>query len=85
MSWRTAATLLIVIFALILVWTTMADPLIQVGNEFKDLETSGQFNTDQKIDSNINAVFNMILVAIFGLLGWGTWRVLRNELTRGRL
>lgn len=85
MSWRTAATLMIVVFVMLIVLSVMADPLVQIANAFQDLETSGQFNTDSKIDANVNAWFNMVLVGIFGIFGWATWRVLRRELTRGQL
>lgn len=85
MSWRTAATLMIVVFVMLIVLSVMADPLVQIADAFQGIETSGQFNTDSKIDANVNAWFNMILVAVFGVMGWGTWRVLRRELTRGQL
>lgn len=85
MAWRTAATVIIVVFALIIIWMTMADPLVQVANAFQDIETSGNLGTNSKIDSMVRGWFNMILVAVFGFLGWGVWRVLRRELTQGRL
>lgn len=85
MSWRTAATALIVVFVMLLVWATLADPLVQIGNAFQGVETSGQFNTEQKIDTNIQAWFNMLLLAVFGVMGWAFWRVVRRELTRGQL
>lgn len=76
---------MIVVFVMLLVWATLADPLMQIGRAFIDLETSGQFNTDQKIEANINAWYNMLLVGVFGVMGWAFWRVLRRELTRGQL
>lgn len=83
MSWRTAAAAIIAVFALIAVWAIVADPLIQIGDAFKEIETSGQFNHDQRVDGLIGTFFDMFLVAIFGILGWGTYRVLRRERTRG--
>jgi len=83
MSWRTVAAVFIAVFAFLVVLGTMADPLVQIADAFIGLETSGQFNTDSKINTLVSAVFNSILIGIFGLLAWGIWRVIRRELTRG--
>jgi len=83
MSWRTIAAVLIVVFSMLAIWATMADPLVQIANAFIDLETSGQFNTDSKINRMVQSFFNMILVGVFGVMAWGIWRVVRRELTRG--
>jgi len=85
MSWRVGATALIVIFSMILVWMFLAGPLVELGEAFKDVETSGQFNTDSRIDEYIQSWFNMILVGIFGIMGWATWWVYRREKTRTSL
>lgn len=84
-SWRVAATVIIVVFTATIAWTTLSDPLVQTGNAFQSISTSGQLATDTKISGMINGFFNMFLVLIFGLFAWGAWRVLRRELTRGRL
>lgn len=83
MSWRTAAAVIIAVFALIVVWTVFADPLIEIGNAFQEFDTSGQFNYDSTIDGLIGSWFDMIIFGVFGLLAWGAWRVVRRELTRG--
>lgn len=85
MSWRTAATIIIVVFALTGVWVTVADPLVQFGDKLQESgdNSNEHFDGDSLIDGYIGSFFNMILVAIFGLLSWGLWRVLRQELTRG--
>jgi hypothetical protein len=82
MSWRAGVTALIVIFALVVVWITLAGPLVEVGEAFKAIDTSGQFNAGSKIDSWIKTWFNMILVAIFGIMAWAVWWVYRREKTR---
>jgi TRAP-type C4-dicarboxylate transport system permease small subunit len=83
MSWRTVAAVVIAVFSLTIIWVTLGDPLIQIANSFKDIGTSGQFNYDSKIDGLVGTWFNTILVAVFGLMAWGAWRLLRRELTRG--
>lgn len=83
MAWRTVAAVMVVVFSMLVVWSTMADPLVQIANSFIEIETSGQLNTDSKINRMVAAVFNMILVAVFGIMAWGVWRVIRRELTRG--
>lgn len=83
MSWRTVAAVMIVIFTFIIVWVVMADPLVSIADAFIELDTSGQFNTDSKIDAMVRGWFNMILVGVFGIMAWGIWRVIRKELTRG--
>lgn len=83
MGWRTVAAVMIVVFSILAVWATMADPLVQISNAFIEIETSGQLNTDSKINTLVGSVFNMILVGVFGILAWGFWRVIRRELTRG--
>lgn len=83
MGWRTVAAVMIAVFAFLAVWVTMADPLVQISNTFIDIETSGQLNTDSKITSLVDSLFNMILAGVFGILMWGIWRVIRRELTRG--
>lgn len=83
MGWRTVAAVMIVVFSMLVVWATMADPLVQISNAFIDIETSGQLNTDSKINGLVATFFDTILVAVFGILAWGLWRVIRRELTRG--
>lgn len=85
MSWKTAATVITVIFMLVSIWTLAADPLISIGNSFQDTgdNSNEHFDGDSIIDENIGAWFDMILVGVFGLMAWAGYRVLRRELTRG--
>jgi len=85
MSWRTVATFMIVVFAAVAAWITLADPLVQVGNAFKDIPTSGQFNYDNRVDGLISSWFNMFLILIFGIGAWGVWWVIRRELSTGEI
>jgi len=85
MSWRAGVTALIVIFSMILVWMFLAGPLVQIGDAFKTIETTGQFNTNTRIDNMIKSWFNMILIGIFGIMAWATWWVFRREKTRSGL
>lgn len=70
---------------MVIVWAVFATPLVEIASLFQEFETSGQFNYDATIDSWVRGWFNMILFAIFGIMCWGTWRVLRKELTRSQL
>lgn len=85
MAWKTAVTVLIVVFSATLLWATISDPLVQVSNDLKDVETSGQYDVDSKIDSYTTGYFNMFPILIFGIMAWGIWRIWRRETTRGRL
>lgn len=85
MASRTILTVIIVVFGATIVWVGMADPLIQIGAAFKDIETSGQFGKNALIDGMIGSWFDAILILVFGIMLWGTVRVVRKELTRGRL
>lgn len=85
MAVRTILTVIIVVFAATIVWVGLADPLVQIGAAFKGVETSGQFGKNALIDGMIGSWFDAILVLVFGIMLWGTVRVVRRELTRGRL
>lgn len=85
MSWRTAATLLIIVFVLLLLQATLAGPAVQISD---DLNATGDydndhFNGNDRITGYVSDWFNMGLVAVFGMMLWGVARVIRRELTRG--
>lgn len=87
MSWRIVATVMIIVFAIVLAQGALAGPLIQTGEK---LNQSGDysnphFDGNQIIGDMPGHWFNMGLVAIFGIMLWGAWRVVREELTRGRI
>jgi len=87
MSWRTVAVVFILVFAIAITQATLADPLLSVS---EDLNETGDYDNEH-FDGNSLITempghwFNMGLVAMFGLMAWGAWRVFREELTRGRL
>jgi hypothetical protein len=87
MSWRTAAAILIAVFAVLLLQTVLADPLFGFLSAVTDLyDTSGgQIDGNSLIDGLGGAWMNMGLIMVFGLVLWGAVRVLRQELTRGRI
>lgn len=87
MSWRAAATVLIVVFGVVLVQAAIADPLITFETS---LNATGDYSNEHFdgnaiIDGLPQAWFNMGLIAIFGLMVYGVMRVIRQELTRGGL
>jgi len=90
MSWRTVSVVLIVVASVAILQSLLADPLIQVLNA---LASSGDYSNVAGTGMNGNTYItglagswlNMGLVLIFGIMAWGLARVLRRELTRGRL
>lgn len=90
MSWRTAAAVLIVVFAIAVVQAALAGPFTSVQTslnqtgDYGDLEGAGpDYDGNDIITSLIGDWFNMGLVAMFGAMVWGVWRVVRREITRG--
>lgn len=85
MSWRTIATVMIVLFATMILWTVSVDPLRQVGDSFKEIDDGqGDFDIPGQIDGKLRGYENMFLILAFGVMTWGLWRILRRELTRSR-
>lgn len=87
MSWRIVSTVLIIVFAIVIVQGVLADPLIETGEQ---LNATGDYDNEHFDGNSIitdmpTHWFNMGLVAIFGIMSWGAWRVVRRELTRGGL
>lgn len=89
MSWRVVAAVMIAIFAILAFNTLAAEPIRDIGDSIQD---SADKNPDvdsgdvqQQRDSGIRAFDNLMLILVGGLLAWSAWRVLRRELTEGRL
>lgn len=84
MSWRVAAAVMIAIAAALLISATTADPLRTATDSIEEADPpGGRFDLGQYVDKGLRAYGNMILIIVFGLMGWGIWRVLRREATRG--
>lgn len=90
MSWRTTAAALIVIVSVVIVQSLVADPLIRIldklanSGDYSDVAGTG-LDGDALITSFAGDWFNMGLILIFGIMAWAIARVVRRELTRGRL
>lgn len=84
MSWRVVAAIMIALFAILVVSATTADPLRQVTDSIEGLDGADQ-DVQEQADSGIGAYSNLILILVFGLIGWGIWRLVRREVTEGRL
>lgn len=91
MSWRTAATVLIVVFVIAVVQSVLAGPFVQVTNDleatgdYSDLDGVDGYNGNDVITGLIDDWFNMGLIAMFGVMAWGVWAVVRRELNIGGL
>lgn len=86
MSWKTVATVIIIVFAIALAQMVMAAPLLDVANSLNDSGDyeNEHFDGNEKINDLPDIWFNMGLIGIFGLMAWGVWFVVKRELTRGR-
>lgn len=85
MSWKATATVLIVVFTIVLIQSTMAGPANQIT---EDLNATGDYNNEhfngnELITSYVGDWLNMGLIGMFGIMLWGLARVVRRELTRG--
>ena len=87
MSWRLIATIFIAIFAILLVSASTAGPIHQVTDTLADLDDDGggEFSAQQQANEGVRAYSNLILIFVFGLVGWGAWYLLRKELSEGQL
>lgn len=86
MAWKTVATAIIVIFAILLTQMVLTGPVEQVEtqlNETGDYDNE-HFDGNDRITSIAGHWYNMGLIAAFGLMFWGTVWVVRKELTRRR-
>jgi len=86
MSWRTAATVLIIAFVVLSLQSILASPMVEVTGALNATgDYSNQyFNGNALITGYLDSWFDMGLIAVFGMMGWGVARVLRREITRGR-
>lgn len=86
MSWRTAATVLIVVFVILLLQAVLAGPLVQTVNDLNDTGdySNEHFDGNAIISGFMASWFNMGLVAVFGMMAWAATRVVRREITRGQ-
>ena len=87
MSWRAAAAVLVVVFAIVVLQSVMAGPLLEVTGS---LNATGDYSNEHFDGNQImtdlpGSWFNMGLIGIFGVMTWAVWRVVREELTRGRI
>lgn len=91
MGWQAIATVLMVVFSLVLVQAVLAEPFIEITNELNDtgdyssLEGVSGYNGNNVIGGLMEDWFHMGLIGIFGMMAWGVWWVVRRELTRGGL
>lgn len=84
MSWKIIAAALTAVFAIILAQSVFIGPLFTIQNS---LNETGDYNSDyldgnHVITSLPSTWLDMGLIAIFGILTWGAWRIVRRELTR---
>jgi hypothetical protein len=85
MSWKTAATVIVIVFVIAIGQAALAGPATNVQTS---LNGTGDYNNDhfngnKIITTTLGSWFNMGLVGIFGIILWGFARVIRQELTRG--
>lgn len=89
MSWKVVAAVLIAIFAILAFSTLATEPLYDIGDTFQGIADdnpdvdSGDV-ADQR-NSGIRAFENLTVILVGGLLAWSSFRVLRRELSTGRL
>ncbi len=85
MGWKTIATVLIVVFTLVLVQSTLVGPATQITNDLNETGdyNNEHFNGNKLITSYVGDWLNMGLIGIFGIMMWGVAHVVRRELTRG--
>lgn len=87
MGWKAVSVVLIVVFMIVVVQSALAGPAVEVT---ESLNATGDYSNDH-FDGNAlitgfdDAWFDMGLIAIFGIMMWGTWFVLKRELTEGRI
>lgn len=85
MSWKTAATVIIIVFVLLLLQATLAGPMTRTLDSLNETGdySNEHFDGNSLIPGYISSFFDMILVGVFGMMGWAAARILRREITRG--
>lgn len=84
MSWRLVTTLIVALFAILVVMTMTAQPMHTATDAITDLDSDNS-DLQEQADSSVRGYFNLILVLIFGLIAWASWWILRRELTTNQL
>lgn len=87
MSWRVIVAVMIAVFAILAVSMTTADPIRTVTDSIEEADdgSGGNYDTAKQAADGIRAYGNLIKILVFGLICWGAWRVVRREVTEGRL
>lgn len=87
MSWRVVSVVMIALFAILVLSTTTAGPLHEVTDTLVEIDDGdgGQYDTSAVAAAGLRAYGNLILILSFGLIAWGSWFILRRELTEGQL
>lgn len=86
MSWKTVATVMIVIVTLSLTAVVLVGPMTTFFDQINDTGDydNEYFDGNDLIGSWLGDWLNMVLIGIFGIMIWGFARVVRRELFRGR-
>jgi len=84
MSWRQAATFLVVVFIIVVIQATLAGPLVTLENSLISAVDFGSphFDGAQLISSLVSTWFNMGLLAVFVLGGGVIAMLVRKEFSR---
>jgi len=86
MSWRQAATFLVVVFIIVLIQSVLAGPLVTLEDSLISAVDFGSphFDGAQLIRGLVSTWFNMGLLAVFILAGGVVAMLVRRERTRQR-
>lgn len=86
MAWRKVATIMIIVFGIAVVQMSMAGPLTSVSqslNETGDYSNE-HFDGNKTITELPVTWFDMGLMGMFGIILWGFWSVIQDEINEGR-
>lgn len=86
MGVRAVAVALTIVFFIIVLQVSLAGPLTTIADKINatgDYSDVGGQDGNEIITDLPGQWFTMGIIAIFGVLLWASWRVLRRELTRG--
>lgn len=84
MAWRTVATVIIVVFVAVLVWSVTAGPLTTISDSMQPLDNdnNNKLEADNIFPSLESTYFTGFYLFIFGIIAWGFWVIFRDELTQ---
>lgn len=88
MSWRVVVTVMIAIFTILTLSVVTVGPLHQSTGaitELDDPDDSNALDATEFVEDGTRAYGDLILIFSFGLVAYGSWYILRRELTAGRL